>query len=425
MNALILETITLITSAMGVLMSLVLFSLRRSDPRAIRGIDEWALAPLCSFLASMLYLLQGRLPHVLTMELPNSLMALAFLLFAKAADKHVGKTGPFHAKHAIAATAIALFIVLDGNPANYRLRTLVVCANASLLLAMTAWTVWPVRRQGLGAYVMLSAAGMMIGAMALRAVTLFGQPAAGSIFHYDAIQAIYFSSFSFGLLLSSIAAILFCTEQLTAQMQHLLRHDGLTEAWTRRAIFESAAQHLQRSQGSRSPLSLVLLDVDHFKHINDSLGHQAGDLALKRLVASIRGVLRAPAQIGRYGGEEFLLVLPDTGMAEAQALAARIQHQLARDFRQPEITVSMGISTSQGLAATSVDAMVAEADAALYRAKQAGRNRFMPEPQAGSGLAGPAGPAQVREASVATGDWHGFAAASQPGSSESRATTTA
>ena len=380
MNFLVLETIALITSSMGVVMSLLLLSIKRSYPKTIQGIDEWVLAPLLSFVASTLYVFQGKVSHLLTMELPNCLMALAFLSLAKAADKHVGKTGPAHLKHAIAAAAIALFIVLDGSPANYRLRVLVVCANACLLLTMTAWTLWPVRNKGLGAYVMLSAAGIMIAAMVLRSVTLYGQPARNSIFQLDAIQAIYFSSFSFGLLLSSVAAILFSTEQLTEEMQRLLRYDSLTNALTRRAIFELAERELRSGQPHPAVLSLILLDVDHFKDINDSLGHQAGDQILKKLVACILESLRVPAQIGRYGGEEFLILLPDTSLPQAQALATRIQQQVARHFDQPRVTVSMGISSSQGRANGSLDAIVADADAALYLAKKAGRNRFLPEP---------------------------------------------
>lgn len=378
MNSQILATIALITSSMGVLMSLVLHSLKRSHALAIRGIGEWVLAPLLSFVASTLYVLQGRIHHVLTMELPNCLMALVFLLFATAADKHVGKTGRDPLKRAIAATAMVLFILLDGSPENYRLRTLVVCTNATLLLAMTARTVWPVRKKGLGAYVMLSASAIMIVAMTLRSATLYQEPASSSIFHFNAIQAVYFSSFSFGLLLSSIAAILFSTEQLTAQMQRLLRHDTLTGALTRHAIFELAEQEVSRSRRDGTPLSLVLLDVDHFKRVNDSLGHQAGDRVLQQLVACIQQALRASSQIGRYGGEEFLLILPDTTLAQAQALATRIQQRLIGQCETPPITVSMGIATSQAGSPESLQALVAEADAALYRAKEAGRNRFLP-----------------------------------------------
>lgn len=167
-------------------------------------------------------------------------------------------------------------------------------------------------------------------------------------------------------------------EQELAQVSNLLREDQLTGALNRRGMEEAMARELARSERMGAPLTIGLLDIDHFKKLNDSLGHQAGDEALRHLARVVKGMLRPTDTLARYGGEEFLILLPNTGDEEAMEVLRRVQRALTKQFflhdnERVLITFSAGVSERQ--AGEDAGAMIARADAAMYRAKQSGRNR--------------------------------------------------
>jgi diguanylate cyclase len=157
----------------------------------------------------------------------------------------------------------------------------------------------------------------------------------------------------------------------------LATRDGLTGLWNRRQVdldLQAAVKHAER-QGSA--LCVALVDVDHFKSINDRHGHGIGDEVLKAVAGSLQGSLRAGDQVARYGGEEFLLLLPATSMAQATALAERLRTRLealqSLPAGEPAVTASFGLAAWR--AGESAADLVRRADQALYRAKGNGRNR--------------------------------------------------
>lgn len=167
-------------------------------------------------------------------------------------------------------------------------------------------------------------------------------------------------------------------ERELAEVSTLVREDQLTGALNRRGMDEAMARELARSRRLGAPLTLALLDVDHFKRLNDRLGHQAGDRALRHLAGVVRGLLRPTDLLARYGGEEFLILLPNTHGDEGEQVLRRIQRELTRQFflhdnERVLITFSAGVAElGEG---EDEAALIARADAAMYRAKQAGRNR--------------------------------------------------
>ncbi len=167
-------------------------------------------------------------------------------------------------------------------------------------------------------------------------------------------------------------------EQELAQVSNLVREDQLTGALNRRGMDEAFSRELARADRLGTPMSIGLLDIDHFKRLNDGLGHQAGDEALKHLSKVVRGLLRPTDILARYGGEEFLILLPNTGVEEAEHILQRIQRELTRQFfmhgnERVLITFSAGVAERRD--AESEKAMLARADAAMYSAKSMGRNR--------------------------------------------------
>lgn len=166
-------------------------------------------------------------------------------------------------------------------------------------------------------------------------------------------------------------------------LQHVSMHDALTGVYNRSYFNEQIGTLIGTAQRSHQPLSLVMVDVDHFKRYNDAFGHLKGDACLAAVATALAGVARRPADfVARYGGEEFVLVLPDTPAHEAQALAERAREAVLRlriEAAAPSryVTVSAGCATAAPGASVSVDGLVESADAALYQAKAAGRNLVM------------------------------------------------
>ncbi|MDH3672811.1 MAG: diguanylate cyclase [Gammaproteobacteria bacterium] len=158
--------------------------------------------------------------------------------------------------------------------------------------------------------------------------------------------------------------------------------DVLTGVATRRHVIEVLQKGLRLAQLNGRPLSLILLDVDFFKQINDRHGHSVGDRALRGIAARIKGAVREADEVGRYGGEEFVAVLPDTPLAIACEIAERVRDRVASapihcEGRMLNVTISLGLA--QAAAKDSVDGLIARADGALYCAKKQGRNRSMVE----------------------------------------------
>jgi diguanylate cyclase len=163
------------------------------------------------------------------------------------------------------------------------------------------------------------------------------------------------------------------------QLDELSRTDSLTGLYVRRHWLELAERALRRHRDTRAPMGLLLLDIDHFKIANDRHGHSVGDEVLRAVAGAIRTTLHAPHAAGRYGGDEFGVLLPDTTEEQARALAEAILTAI-RDagigvMPGARITASIGIAMAQAGHAT-VEQWIDEADAALYRAKRAGRDRI-------------------------------------------------
>ncbi len=196
--------------------------------------------------------------------------------------------------------------------------------------------------------------------------------------------------------LRSRFALLFRTaRELVAELQQKTRaleesrealhaqatRDAVTGLWNRSAILDVAERGLRRARHQGSPFAVVLADLDWFKDINDAYGHHAGDRALYETGRRMQSLVRPHDAVGRWGGEEFLIVLPDCGLTEAAGLAERLRAGLEAEEIRPAEAPPVSLTSSFGVAAVepgeslSAEALVRAADHALYRAKRRGRNR--------------------------------------------------
>lgn len=213
-----------------------------------------------------------------------------------------------------------------------------------------------------------------------RAIAIYSAPpGAYHLFSPMLINPVMFFAGSVIQLFLTFGFILMVNYRMASQLENLATTDALTGTWNRRSLELELQRMLARSQRRREPMSVVMLDVDHFKLINDSHGHRAGDEVLRQLTARARLEIRRDDYLARYGGEEFCLLLPGTSELEAQQLAERLRRihaEQAVDWRGTPISssISIGIASSEHTGLNG-DALLEAADAALYRAKQTGRNR--------------------------------------------------
>lgn len=169
-------------------------------------------------------------------------------------------------------------------------------------------------------------------------------------------------------------------KHLIRKLNHLSTTDSLTGLLNRRALNDILDHEIDRASRYSSDLSLILCDIDRFKLINDTYGHRAGDLTLPAISQSLKSTLRKADVIGRYGGDEFMMILPETSLSGATSLAEKIRAAVENtELELPEgkltrMSMSIGVASCCATVENS-DTIVARADAALYTSKQAGRNR--------------------------------------------------
>jgi diguanylate cyclase (GGDEF)-like protein/PAS domain S-box-containing protein len=170
-------------------------------------------------------------------------------------------------------------------------------------------------------------------------------------------------------------------ERLNGILEERSIRDGLTGLYNHRYFYEILHRDYQLAERNDADIAVILLDLDHFKNINDTYGHPCGDYILKETAALLRQIVRRTDLVARYGGEEFAIILPDTDLEGARVTAEHVRHGIEKHvFRQEaasiRITASIGLAARQAHRTSSPEELVSGADKALYRAKSGGRNRI-------------------------------------------------
>lgn len=176
-----------------------------------------------------------------------------------------------------------------------------------------------------------------------------------------------------------IQAMVAALEEARLKAEDLSRVDVLTGVLSRGAVLEALDKEVQRARRHGNGLACLMLDLDRFKAINDTHGHQFGDKALRRIARAVASLCRANDYLGRYGGEEFLLILPETRLDGAVAFAERVRREVAETplhENGERITLSIGVTEWRN-DDDSPDSLISEADRALFDAKAAGRNQVV------------------------------------------------
>lgn len=374
MHSLDPRTIVFLAGVMAGLMSLVLFFLQRNFPPTIRGLGEWAVSPLLLFITALLAGLREHAPPLVTVVLPF-VLAVASIYAAYLGSQRFFGVAP-------APRRWLVLILLAGMAAywstlvqpDFRIRGMLLTLLLGSIYALHARLVYRhgprTFSTGLCLFTLLSAVALQ----GLRFAAAWDSPSDASAFDADSPHLVFLAPAAILFQLLCISLILMASERLRLEFKHLATHDPLTGAYTRRHMDEAVEQELERYHRHGHAMTLMIMDLDHFKRVNDVHGHQVGDQVLVRFVALVRTLLRRPDQLGRFGGEEFVLLLPETPLEDALQVAERIRATLEQSLGEPRCTLSIGVTSSRQPNET-LDTMLARADAALYRAKQQGRNR--------------------------------------------------
>lgn len=358
---------------MASLMAVVLYFMRRYYPPSIQGIGYWASAPLMWLGATVLFSGRGVFPDLLSLVAANTLLLLGTTAYYIGCRRFLGHDGGWRLWGTVAGLAALLFTWLTYVHPNYPMRLgsftgLMICVYAANLrfLLRHGGRRFPVR---LVEVVLM----LHIGVLLVRfASTLIGK-AGSDLMEPSLYQTLYVGAYVLTVLMLSIGAVLMATDRLTTELQLLATHDALTHTLNRRALLERFEDELVRCARTRRGPAIMMLDLDHFKTVNDTLGHQHGDAVLVHFVQCTQAVLRRGDRLGRYGGEEFMVLLPETDINDARSVAQRI-HAAAASGHALDCQLSIGVTTWQGPGDT-LDAMLARADKALYQAKAQGRNQ--------------------------------------------------
>jgi diguanylate cyclase (GGDEF)-like protein len=247
-------------------------------------------------------------------------------------------------------------------------------AVTALFFAVTggicAWRAWRLRNVG---DAIIAYASLLVVAGVPAAIYQLLVPG-----DFAEAQTIAFGINSAAYALIAVGFLASVLIEYQQHLSHLATEDPLTRLLNRRGLQDALSISMAHAARKDLPIAAIQLDIDHFKQINDTFGHEVGDHVIQEVAAIIQRMSRASDVVARTGGEEFLLVLPDTDLAAARVLAERIRlgigdHPLLVDNQRIPVTVSLGVTSSSG--DVNLDDLSQDADRAMYMAKRAGRNR--------------------------------------------------
>ena len=396
MNDLRVETAILLIGALAAVMFLALRASRRTLQSEAGALDAWSSAYACFALASMLVFLRGTLPPVLSTTLALTVLSLGMLLLYRGFLRFLGGELSPRLVWAGAAGLLLAYATLTHWTPNALLRAVLMSALGIVSSAAILLLYW---RRGpatwlIGERLTLLAILSAFVAYALRLALAFAGNgrAVTTALPEGAGFLVYVVCLNVAQILLATGLLVLTQERIASKLRDLVARDTLTGALSRRVILEMLETARASVTRNDDRWAVIMLDMDHFKAINDRHGHAVGDQVLQQVVTTIRENLRLDSHLGRLGGEEFLVVARLRSSGEGREIAERIRAAaeaslLPTDAGAMRCTVSAGVAELDREALRAGTDPLVAADAALYEAKRAGRNRVR---EAGSDLATPA-----------------------------------
>lgn len=319
---------------------------------------------------------RGILPPVLSVSLADSVM-IGGLCLLVAAMLEFGRKSLSWLLAVPAPLLFGLMLPIQNNFMAYTLLASFALAIPLLSLAVLAWKLgygaarWPMA-------LLYALGGTLLIMRALGIWYSSGTQAPFGLFHANVLSHVTFMTL-FAMTITGAFGFLEMRRQRTeTEIRHMAMFDSLTELLNRRAFLELAERELARARRTDLPFAMLMIDIDHFKRINDGYGHVVGDRVLAAIAKIAKRSLRREDLLGRYGGEEFCALLPSTNLTQGLMVSERIREAVenlkVRDI-PVKVTVSIGVTICDDIEDNEISAGLQRADEALYRAKNSGRNR--------------------------------------------------
>ena len=378
-----IRTALLLGAVTTLLLGILLAAVQRGFPPMLRpALRLWLRGNLLQPLGFVLYAMRGHAPAWLTIVVANVVIMAAFCDYLSALCRLLERREPRGVRIALLSAVLGAAVVFTYPVDSIIARIVVISAALAVVSGFSAFVLLAGPWRALSAAKRVTGIVFVFGAVVLllRMInTLLYPEAIINGLESTVAQVVLFSTGSLMPLLGSYGFLLLCTDRMRIELERTATTDHLTGLLNRRAI-ESAGRHavtVARERGSSC--AVVMIDIDHFKRVNDERGHAGGDDALVQTVARIVAAADAPHTLGRFGGEEFLLLLPQGDAAMALTIAERIRAALADvplalDDGPWPATLSLGAAALLPRD-RDFDDMVRRADGALYVSKETGRNR--------------------------------------------------
>lgn len=351
------------------------------------GLNKWAGAIALESLVWLLVAARGAIPDLLSIEVANILMATVQAMKLAAIYEYRGWAWPrLQCLLPVLLTSL-VFVFLQHEDARGRMIFGSLLYGAQMLMLVQALRTDTESRAGRAWWLLFGSAMAILPVLALRAIVallgIYAFATPTGALAPNPVQLTVFVCMIALDLLGSMGFILMIKERSDREIRGLAMTDSLTKISNRRAFMGQAEKEMAAARRNHLSLALLMIDIDNFKRINDEHGHAAGDAVLVDVAGLLGSRLRKQDTLGRYGGEEFCVLLPATDGAGALALAEKLRYAIEAmpmtiGHGSTSVTISIGVAVcpaSCGACAVDFDRILRDADEALYKAKRDGRNR--------------------------------------------------
>lgn len=330
-------------------------------------------------LTQFLYIFRGILPDVVTIVLANTLLIasynLGYLGYCKFFNRRVNNWF-------VITPIVAVLVIFSVYIGNFPVRAISLGLISAIQYLIQFLLVASINEKAISRSkpILLLGYGLIIVLFSIRAIYIMANPTrVQSLLDPFWLNSLTLFATIPSILFIALGVLLMISDRLLEENRELATRDSLTHIFNRRTFSDLAVRELARAQRNERFTSLFMLDIDHFKVINDTYGHPIGDEALIHLVKIIKDSVRMQDLYGRWGGEEFVILLAETDADEARQIAERLRQRIADSTlvinnHTIKLTVSIGISTVTGSNMPGLECMIEQADKAMYEAKHAGRN---------------------------------------------------
>jgi len=380
------KTIFVLTTLFSALITVVFFSIHRGVYALVNGVLSFAWAYGLYTLFALLLLSRQVIHPLFSVVLADTALSLSLLLIVDGVSRIKDYSLRPSLYRWYLSACLLIFTLFTFVSPSFTARVLVAVTCVVVLFSWVLWILFrePVRQWRLGEWILSMSMLISVSTALIMAASQIHGSEYLSILAYQGAQAHYLTVNLLATVFIAFGLIVITQDNLRRDLERLASYDALTGVLTRRVILSLLDKSIAKVSRNGQPLALMMIDLDHFKRINDTYGHRVGDQVLTEIMASIEGALRKDTYIGRYGGEEFLVVMADTNIEQLVEVSERIRRVaaetvIASQQQTIQCTISIGAMIIDATNADSLPDPVTRVDKALYQAKVQGRNQVVIE----------------------------------------------